>query len=130
LTSQGNHDVGGDATDPQPTEEGTLGYVAGELLAPEVPGSGIIGSAIQDHFSSDEVDETTGAGNWLEESGDRTPLAGRYGHSGKMEPVTGQDQDMMERIKFLAGIRENENTDTQENSELTRMKSLSSIFLR
>jgi hypothetical protein len=33
-----------------------------------------------------------------------TALTGQYGHSGKLKPVEAIDQDMMERIKFLAGI--------------------------
>ena len=33
-----------------------------------------------------------------------TALTGQYGHSGKLQAVQPQDQDMMDRIKFLAGI--------------------------
>jgi hypothetical protein len=33
-----------------------------------------------------------------------TALTGQYGHSGKLQAVTAQDNDMMDRIKFLAGI--------------------------
>jgi hypothetical protein len=45
--------------------------------------------------------------------------------------VEGTDEDMMARIKFLAGIRENDTTtDGQEDSNLTAMKSVSSIFIR
>ena len=47
------------------------------------------------------VDETVGGGNWLEET---TALTGQYGHSGKLQAVKPQDADMMDRIKFLAGI--------------------------
>ena len=45
--------------------------------------------------------ETAGGGNWLEET---TALTGQYGHSGRLEAVKPQDADMMDRIKFLAGI--------------------------
>ena len=45
--------------------------------------------------------ETVVGGNWLEET---TALTGQYGHSGKLQAVTAQDNDMMDRIKFLAGI--------------------------
>jgi hypothetical protein len=31
-------------------------------------------------------------------------LAGQYGHSGKMKPVTGGDADTISRLKFLSGI--------------------------
>ena len=40
-------------------------------------------------------------GNELEEG---TALQGQYGHSGKMTAVEGQGQDMMDRIRFLAGL--------------------------
>jgi hypothetical protein len=60
-----------------------------------------------------------------------TALTGPYGHSGKLEPVEGTDEDMMARIKFLAGIRETDTTTNgQEDSNLTAMKSVSSIFIR
>jgi hypothetical protein len=45
-------------------------------------------------------DESVGGGNFLE----GTALTGQYGHSGKLEAVKPQDADMMDRIKFLAGI--------------------------
>jgi len=62
---------------------------------------------------------------------ENTALTGPYGHSGKLEPVEGTDEDMMARIKFLAGIRETDTTTNgQEDSNLTAMKSVSSIFLR
>jgi hypothetical protein len=62
---------------------------------------------------------------------EETALTGPYGHSGKLEPVEGTDEDMMARIKFLAGIRENDTaTDGQEDSNLTAIKSVSSIFIR
>ena len=59
--------------------------------------------------------ETVGGGNWLEETdaagalsyedmNEGTALTGQYGHSGKLQAVKGLDQDMMDRIKFLAGI--------------------------
>jgi len=35
---------------------------------------------------------------------ENTALTGQYGHSGKLQAVKGLDQDMMDRIKFLAGI--------------------------
>jgi hypothetical protein len=65
------------------------------------------------------------------EVNENTALTGPYGHSGKLEPVEGVDEDMMARIKFLAGIRETDApTETQADSNLTTMKSVSSIFLR
>ena len=62
---------------------------------------------------------------------EETALTGQYGHSGKMEPVEGADEDMMARIKFLAGIRENDTpAENPTDSNLTAMKSINSIFLR
>ena len=54
------------------------------------------------HREDDNMDiemETVG-GNFLES----TALTGQYGHSGKLQAVKPQDADMMDRIKFLAGI--------------------------
>jgi hypothetical protein len=48
-----------------------------------------------------DIEETVGGGNWLEET---TALTGQYGHSGKLQPVKGTNADMMDRIRFLAGI--------------------------
>jgi hypothetical protein len=45
--------------------------------------------------------ETVGGGNWLEET---TALTGQYGHSGRLQAVKGTNADMMDRIRFLAGI--------------------------
>jgi hypothetical protein len=82
------------------------------------------------YFGEDETEESAGGGNWLEEEpkpnlgkeiskmkfGDKqsfslkdlmketTALTGQYGHSGKLEPVQGTNADMMDRIRFLAGI--------------------------
>lgn len=65
------------------------------------------------------------------EVNENTALSGQYGHSGKMEQVTSEDKDIMDRIKFLAGIKETDTAaDGQENSNLTAMKSVSSIFIR
>jgi hypothetical protein len=47
-----------------------------------------------------EIEETVGGGNFLES----TALTGQYGHSGRLQAVKPQDADMMDRIKFLAGL--------------------------
>lgn len=54
-----------------------------------------------DHPALKNFEETVGGGNWLEET---TALTGKYGHSGKLETVKGIDQDMVDRLKFLAGV--------------------------
>ena len=58
----------------------------------------IIHADLEDEYG---VDETVGGGNWLEET---TALTGQYGHSGKLQAVKPVDQDMMDRLKFLAGV--------------------------
>ena len=51
------------------------------------------------------VAETDAAGALsYEDMTEATALTGQYGHSGKLKPVEAVDQDMMERIKFLAGV--------------------------
>jgi hypothetical protein len=50
--------------------------------------------------NTDTKMETVGGGNFLES----TALTGQYGHSGRLQAVKPQDADMMDRIKFLAGI--------------------------
>jgi outer membrane lipoprotein SlyB len=45
---------------------------------------------------------TSGPAPAVSESG--SSLAGQYGHSGKMKPVTGGDADTLDRLKFLSGI--------------------------
>jgi hypothetical protein len=47
--------------------------------------------AVKDELANRSVNETTA-------------LAGQYGHSGRLQTVKPQDADMMDRIKFLAGI--------------------------
>jgi hypothetical protein len=51
-----------------------LGTVAGEIIAPEIPGSGMIGGAIGSMIGDklggdDNTNETVGGGNWLEGKG-------------------------------------------------------------
>jgi hypothetical protein len=43
-------------------------------------------------------------GKHKDDLGEGTALQGQYGHSGHMEAVKPQDADMMDRIKFLAGV--------------------------
>ena len=43
-------------------------------------------------------------GKHKDELEEATVLKGKYGHSGKLEAVKGTDADMMDRIKFLAGV--------------------------
>jgi hypothetical protein len=110
-------------------DEGMVGRIAGTLAGDAVGGpiGGAVGGAIGDKMT----DESVGGGNWLEEKhkhdandelvsdddpfnfkgtmrdqemNEGTALTGQYGHSGKLKAVTPQDADMMDRIKFLAGI--------------------------
>jgi phage tail tape-measure protein len=114
------------------TDEGKLGAVAGGALGgyatKSVKGamSGAkIGSALQDRFAKkEETNESdadlfddatcnmTEAGencsvHGMEEcwgSNDTSPLAGQYGHSGKMKPVA-KDLSFLDRLKELSGMK-------------------------
>jgi hypothetical protein len=104
-------------------DEGTIGAVAGELLAPELgPVAGAIGSAIGDAVgnavSADEDDLDEGATCNMSEAGescpvhgveecwgaDTSPLAGQYGHSGKLKAVD-KNLSFLDRLKELSGLK-------------------------
>ena len=79
------------------TDEGKLGALAGGAVGgyatKSVKGavSGAkIGSALQDRFTA--------------KKGDRGPLAGQYGHSGKMKEVA-KDTSFLDRLKELSGMK-------------------------
>ena len=91
-------------------EEGAVGAVAGAVLAPELgPLASRVGSMAQDAMtdSDDDLDEEGFGLNptpaAMEE--ERSPLAGIYGHSGKMKEV-GRDVSFLDRLKELAGMRQ------------------------
>jgi len=78
-------------------EEGAIGAIAGEILAPELgPVAGALGSAVGDQLGhllgNEETDEC------------ESPLAGRYGHSGKMKAVD-KDLSFLDRLKELSGLK-------------------------
>ena len=102
-------------------EEGMVGAVAGEVLAPELgPLAAPVGSAVQDALTPDETDETIelpdpatqDAGHEVMppdldgdvEECDTSPLKGQYGHSGKMKPVA-KDLSFLDRLKELSGLK-------------------------
>jgi hypothetical protein len=115
---------------PEETDEGIVGSLAGAAIGAltPVPGGAAIGSiagdAIQDKFDDkEETDENdaslfddatcnmTEAGencsvHGMKEcwgSDDASPLAGQYGHSGKMKPVA-KDLSFLDRLKELSGL--------------------------
>ena len=88
---------GNEEDEKEETEEGKLGALAGGAVGgyatKSVKGavSGAkIGSALQDRFSS--------------KKGDKSPLAGQYGHSGKMKEVA-KDTSFLDRLKELSGMK-------------------------
>jgi hypothetical protein len=115
---------------PEETDEGIVGSLAGAAIGAltPVPGGATIGSiagdAIQDKLDSKETNESdtdlfndatcnmTEAGencsvHGMEEcwgSTDASPLAGQYGHSGKMKPVA-KDLSFLDRLKELSGLK-------------------------
>ena len=88
--------VGDAVSDEEETDEGKLGAVGGGVLgmAASRSAKGAIagaklGSAIQDRFAKKD---------------DSSPLAGQYGHSGKMKEV-GKDTSFLDRLKELSGLK-------------------------
>lgn len=92
----------GDYANEATTDEGIIGKVVGSLagsaLAPEIPGSsaigGEIGDKVGDALSLDSKEETD----------ESSPLAGQYGHSGKMTAVD-KDLSFLDRLKELSGMK-------------------------
>lgn len=80
------------------TDEGVLGSLAGAAIGAltPIPGGATIGSiagdAIQDKLSDKE------------ETDESSPLAGKYGHSGKMKEVS-KDLSFLDRLKELSGMK-------------------------
>jgi len=92
-------------------DEGPIGAVAGEILAPELgPLAPIIGSAVGDALSPDDKEETNEEGWGLNPTPatmeETSSLAGQYGHSGKMKEV-GKETSFLDRLKELAGMVRN-----------------------
>jgi hypothetical protein len=88
---------------------GALGAVAGGLVggpAGALQGASL-GSSIGDAISPDETDETIEPTlPAMEDETDEcdSPLAGQYGHSGKMKPVS-KDLSFLDRLKELSGLK-------------------------
>jgi uncharacterized protein YihD (DUF1040 family) len=78
--------------------------------------------------NGDPVWDETDADNVL--ANESTSLQGQYGHSGKMQVVVGHDQDMVDRLQALAGIRSNDTSSESNSPELMRMRSLAGILIR
>ena len=120
------HSVDGGMDNPLIQDEGVLGAVAGTVLAPELgPLAPVIGSAVGDALSSDEdtsmfddakcnMSETGESCPvhgveecWANSSEpESSPLAGQYGHSGKMKEV-GKETSFLDRLKELSGMIRN-----------------------
>jgi hypothetical protein len=100
------HSVDGGMDNPLIQDEGAVGAIAGEILAPELgPLAPVIGSAVGDAISPDDEHEVMPPvdDNDVEES---SPLAGQYGHSGKMKEV-GKETSFLDRLKELSGMIRN-----------------------
>lgn len=80
------------------TDEGVMGSLAGAAIGAmtPIPGGATIGSiagdTIQDKIEDEQTDE------------DKSPLAGKYGHSGKMKEVS-KDLSFLDRLKELSGMK-------------------------
>ena len=100
------HSVDGGMDNPLIQDEGAVGAIAGEILAPELgPLAPVIGSAVGDAISPDDEHEVMPPvdDNDVEES---SLLAGQYGHSGKMKEV-GKETSFLDRLKELSGMIRN-----------------------
>jgi hypothetical protein len=87
----------GDKLGGQETDEGVRGAIAGGALGgvatkslKGVTAGAKLGSAIQDRLSKKD---------------DKSPLAGQYGHSGKMQAVD-KDTSFLDRLKELSGMKQ------------------------
>ena len=87
----------GDKLGGQETDEGVRGAIAGGALGgvatkslKGVTAGAKLGSAIQDRLSKKD---------------DTSPLAGQYGHSGKMQAVD-KDTSFLDRLKELSGMKQ------------------------
>jgi hypothetical protein len=120
------HSVDGGMDNPLIQDEGAIGAIAGTVLAPELgPLAPVIGSAVGDAISPDDNDASmfddatcnmSEAGEscpvhgveecWANSVTDSSPLAGQYGHSGKMKEV-GKETSFLDRLKELSGMIRN-----------------------
>ena len=123
------HSVDGGMENPLIQGEGAVGAVLGGVAGAALGGpvgavrGAIAGDAIGDAISPDQTDDNdaslfddatcnmTEAGencsiHGMEEcyGADTSPLAGQYGHSGKMKPV-GKDLSFLDRLKELSGLK-------------------------
>jgi hypothetical protein len=121
------HSVDGGMDNPLIQDEGILGSLAGAAVGAltPIPGGATIGSiagdAIQDKMADKEEEDAslfddatcnmTEAGkncsvHGMEEcyGADTSPLAGQYGHSGKMKAVA-KDLSFLDRLKELSGLK-------------------------
>jgi hypothetical protein len=113
-------------------DEGVAGSLAGAAIGAltPIPGGATIGSiagdAIQDKLTDHEENDASlfddatcnmsEAGEscpvhgveecWANTAPDPSPLAGQYGHSGKMKEV-GKDLSFLDRLKELSGMKRN-----------------------
>ena len=120
------HSVDGGMENPLIQDEGAIGAVAGEILAPELgPLAPVIGSAVGNAIAPDDNDASlfddatcnmSEAGEscpvhgveecWANTAPESSPLAGQYGHSGKMKEV-GKETSFLDRLKELSGMIRN-----------------------
>ena len=123
------HSVDGGMDNPLIQDEGVVGAIAGTVLAPELgPLAPVIGSAVGDAISPDDTNENdaslfddklcnmSDAGEscpvhgveecWANSAPESSPLAGQYGHSGKMKEV-GKETSFLDRLKELSGMIRN-----------------------
>ena len=85
---------------------GTVGSIAGGLAGAvtPIPGAALVGSALGGTAGQMAGDKLGDMSDEEETDEDTSPLAGQYGHSGKMKPVS-KDLSFLDRLKELSGLK-------------------------
>ena len=84
---------------------GALGSMAGEIAGAPLGPLGIMAGGALGGTAGQMIGDKLG-GKEKEETDESSPLAGKYGHSGKMKEV-GKDTSFLDRLKELSGMKRN-----------------------
>ena len=107
-------DIAGSVFEKDETDEGwkgrlaggTIGSVAGELAGAPLGPLGVMAGGALGGIGGGMLGDKLGGPDEEETTEDTSPLAGKYGHSGKMKEV-GKDTSFLDRLKELSGMKRN-----------------------
>jgi len=85
---------------------GVAGSMAGELAGAPLGPLGVIAGGALGGIGGGMLGDKLGGPDEEETTEDTSPLAGKYGHSGKMKEV-GKDTSFLDRLKELSGMKQN-----------------------